>query len=209
VNFVSFFDSLRFTNWLNNGQGGADTERGAYTLLGGTAIPSNDTTVTADPGANFFLPSENEWYKAAYWDPATQGFLDFPAGSNDRTVCAAPGATPNTANCFGGVGMVTDVGAFTGSASPYGTFDQGGNVWEWNEQIAEGGSFRGIRGGGWFNEASSLAAASSRSILPPAGDGEIVGFRVASRVPEPDASVLAMVALAGLAARQARLERTR
>ena len=47
VNFVSFYDTLRFTNWLNNGQGSADTETGAYTLLGGTATPSNGLTVHA------------------------------------------------------------------------------------------------------------------------------------------------------------------
>ncbi len=64
VNYVSFYDSLRFANWLNNGQGSGDTETGAYTLLGGTATPSNGTTGTANPGANIFLPSENEWYEA-------------------------------------------------------------------------------------------------------------------------------------------------
>ncbi len=110
MNFVSFCDSLRFTNWLNNGQGSADTETGAYTLLGGTAIPSNGLTVTRNLGANIFLPGENEWYKASYWDPGTQNFLDFPAGSNAPTACATPAATPNTANCENAVFDVTDVG---------------------------------------------------------------------------------------------------
>ena len=65
VTYVSFYDSLRFSNWLNNGQGSASTETGAYTLLGGTATPSNGLTVTRNGGANIFLTSENEWYKAA------------------------------------------------------------------------------------------------------------------------------------------------
>lgn len=68
VNYVSFFDALRFANWLNNGQGSADTETGAYTLLGGTATPSNGLTAVRNPAAGVFLPSENEWYKAAYYD---------------------------------------------------------------------------------------------------------------------------------------------
>src|SRR5688572_8617488 len=51
VNFVSFYDALRFANWLNNGQGAGDTEMGAYTLLGGTATPSNGTTVARNTGA--------------------------------------------------------------------------------------------------------------------------------------------------------------
>ena len=58
--------------------------------------------------------------------------------------CAAPSATPNTANCEVAVGGPTDVGAYTLSASPYGTFDQGGNVSEWNETGL--GSTLGIRG---------------------------------------------------------------
>ncbi len=206
VNFVSFYDSLRFTNWLNNGQGSADTETGAYTLLGGTAIPSSGPTVLRNPGANIFLPSENEWYKAAYWDPGTQSFLDFPAGSNDPTVCAAPGATPNTANCDFAVGNVTDVGAFTGSASPNGTFDQGGNVWEWNEEIVLG-SLRGVRGGGRGTPALGAVgglAASDRLGTSPVNGDSTIGFRVASLVPEPGTGLLLMTGLAGLAARQAR-----
>src|SRR5213083_2600604 len=63
VNFVSFYDALRFANWMNNGQGSGDTETGAYTLLGGTATPSNGA-VTRNAGASIFLTSENEWYKA-------------------------------------------------------------------------------------------------------------------------------------------------
>jgi formylglycine-generating enzyme len=70
VNCVSFYDSLRFANWLSNGQGSADSETGAYTLLGGTATPSNGDTVTRNGGADIFLTSENEWYKAAYTAPA-------------------------------------------------------------------------------------------------------------------------------------------
>jgi formylglycine-generating enzyme required for sulfatase activity len=69
VEYVSYFDALRFANWLNNGQGAGDTETGAYTLLGGTATPSNGTTVTRNAGATIVLTSENEWYKAAYYDP--------------------------------------------------------------------------------------------------------------------------------------------
>ena len=204
VILVSFYDALRFINWLNNGQGSADTETGAYTLLGGTATPSNGTTVMANPGANIFLPSENEWYKAAYWDPGTQSYFNYPAGSDTQPVCAAPGATPNTANCGNVVGTATDVGAYTGSASPSGTFDQGGNVFEWNEQITD--ERRGIRGGSWTGGAIGLGAFGPAS-AEPAFEGERNGFRVASLVPEPSTSLPAVIALVGLAARQARRKR--
>ena len=134
VVYVSFYDALRFANWLNNGQGSGSTETGAYTLLGGTPTPSNGPTVTRNLGAITVVPSENEWYKAAYYNPATSSYFQYPTSSNTVPTCAAPGATPNTANCIpGGPIKVTNVGAYTGSASPYGTFDQGGNVFQWNE----------------------------------------------------------------------------
>jgi formylglycine-generating enzyme required for sulfatase activity len=131
VNQVSFYDALRFVNWMHNGQENGDTETGAYTLVGGTPTPSS---VLFESGATLFLPSENEWYKAAYYDPSTASYFDYPAGSDIAITCSAPEATPKRANCGGGDGNLTDVGAYTGSASPYGTFDQGGSVWEWNEQ---------------------------------------------------------------------------
>ena len=52
VVYVSWYDAVRFTNWLNNGQGGpGTTEDGAYTLLGGTPVPSNADSITRNPGA--------------------------------------------------------------------------------------------------------------------------------------------------------------
>jgi len=69
----------------------------------------------------------------------------------------------------------------SGSASPYGTFDQGGNVYQWNEQIGNGfggpGSARGLRGGASVNGAGDLAA-SAVSDFGPAAALSYVGFRV-------------------------------
>ena len=73
--------------------------------------------------------------------------LRLSGGSNTQTTCAAPTATANTPTAAVPTGDLTPVGSYTGSASPYGTFDQGGNVWEWNEAIIERLAFRGIRGG--------------------------------------------------------------
>lgn len=73
VVFVSWYDCIRFANWLQNGQGNGDTESGSYTLLGGTPTPSNYATISRSAGAQWVLPSENEWYKAAYHHPASQG----------------------------------------------------------------------------------------------------------------------------------------
>jgi len=98
------------------------------------------------------------------------------------------------------VGTVTDVGSYTGSASPTGTFDQGGNVREWSEAVI--GSNRALRRAS-FTEPPSDLAASSRNISYPTNEYSDVGFRLAS-VPEPTTATLRAVALALLATRRRR-----
>jgi hypothetical protein len=83
VVYVSWYDAIRFANWLHNGQGGpGTTEDGAYTLLGGTPTPSNGDSITRNPGATWWLPSEDEWYKAAYHrnNGATSNYWLYPTG---------------------------------------------------------------------------------------------------------------------------------
>jgi len=173
VIYVSFYDALRFANWLHNGQltGAQDsstTENGAYDM-------SLGISVVRKAGAKVFLTSEDEWYKAAYFNGTA--YFAYPAGSNAQTTCALPGATSNTANCDNVVGNHTDAGSYTGSASPYGTFDQGGNVSEWNETLFLSWD-RGRRGGDFYNWPDDLAA-SHRLTAFPAASNYLFGFRVA------------------------------
>jgi len=196
VGYITFFDALRFANWLNNGQASGATETGAYPLQGGTPVPSNGATVTRNGGAITFLPSENEWYKAAYYSPGGV-YFDYPTGSDTPPTCAfPPTATPNTANCpTGGPNHgPSNVGGYTGSASPYGTFDQAANAAEWNETIAPIG-LRGIRGGCYDcfggQDAASPYADDPSKTYPD------TGFRVAM-VPEPDAGLSGLLAMTGL-----------
>src|SRR4051794_32076880 len=77
VSYVSWGDAARFANWLHNGQpmgaeGPGTTETGAYTLNGATT-DSALMAVASNAGANWFIPTENEWYKAAYYQPAAKG----------------------------------------------------------------------------------------------------------------------------------------
>jgi sulfatase modifying factor 1 len=208
VNHVSFFDILRFANWLNNGQGSGDTETGAYTLLGGGPIATNWPTLVRNEDAQIFLPSEDEWYKAAYYDEVA-GYFEYPMGSDTLPTCSTPVATANTANCWGSatgvpVPDLTAVGSYTGSASPNGTFDQGGNVWEYSEDLI-GFNSRGLRGGSISFDADALAA--SNRLKSSQSNGQYnIGFRVAgfpTWVPEPSVALLhstALLVLMGLAA---------
>jgi formylglycine-generating enzyme required for sulfatase activity len=153
------------------------------------------SSVVRKTGATIFLTSEDEWYKAAYFNGTS--YFDYPAGSDAQTGCVGPsGDTGNSANCNGVMGDLTNVGAYSLSESPYDTFDQGGNVWEWNEAII--GSLRGLRGGS-FGGLSIDLAASYRVGSNPANEGDSFGFRVAM-IPEPSTALLLACGLAGLAA---------
>lgn len=74
VCLVSWFDCARYCNWLHNGkpsgsQNNSTTEDGAYTLDGritGDALVKNS-------GAKYHMPTEDEWYKAAYYTSNKNG----------------------------------------------------------------------------------------------------------------------------------------
>ena len=215
VTDVSWFDAARFTNWLSNGQPigigevAASTEQGAYTLNGDTT----NGLETKNANAQYWIPSENEWYKAAYYDPnkggpGVGGYWTFATKSN-----SAPGNTvgntPNQANYYrndtgyttGGVnGYLTDVGAFTGSASAYGTYDQSGEVWQWNDAVV--GKY--LRGGSWGGSGdASYMDSSYRKNSNSTFENEDVGFRVAT-IPEPSVAVSFILAGSLLLARRRR-----
>jgi formylglycine-generating enzyme required for sulfatase activity len=177
VVYVSWFDAARMANWMMNGQGSGSTETGAYTLNG--AISG---IVLANAGAQVYIPTEDEWYKAAYYNSASQTYSLYPNGQNSITTADA--------NYEYSVGSSTDVGTYSSNPSSYGSFDQGGNVWELNDAVI--GSSRGLRGGSWRNYDYTLAS-SDRNDLDPSFEDDGFGFRLAS-VPEPSSLVLSVLA---------------
>jgi sulfatase modifying factor 1 len=195
ITYVSWFDAARFTNWMVNGQGtAASTESGAYTLLRGAI---SGTTPAKNSGATFYLPSENEWYKAAYYSPTLNsgagGYWGYATQSNSPPGNVV-GGTPNQANYFTNgrysatqsswyvesQNYLTEVGAFPSSRSYYGTFDQSGNVYQWTD--ATGTELVAIRGGSWQDEDVSAA---TRLVTSPDDENPICGFRIAALVATP------------------------
>jgi formylglycine-generating enzyme required for sulfatase activity len=204
VNFVNVWDAARFVNWLHNGQPGFlgyddkgipefhpvpqdrnSTEDGAYLNIGDLFA------FARQPGARFVLPTEDEWYKAAYHDKnagLAANYFDYPTGTNsmpghDVHESTNPGNNANMSRngvyAIGNPYYRSNVGDFELSESSYGTFDQGGNVWEWNETLYPFGGHRGYRGGPWANPVDELHA-NYREGNPPFDDGNTIGFRVAT-----------------------------
>ncbi len=207
VNYVSWGDAARFANWLHNGQlTGAQnlstTEDGSYYLDGATS-DAELMAVVRELDATWVIPSEDEWYKAAYYEGGSGVYYDYPTSSD-----SVPGYVNNSGNLSGpgtafkeggtdpgnyamydgdagtnGIGSPyyrTEVGEWENSDSPYGTSDQGGNVWEWNGAMLYG-SYRGLRGGSFYYRDSILHAAYryGSAYYFPTYEYSFIGFRVA------------------------------
>ena len=167
VKYVSWLDAVRFANWLHNNQptglqSASTTEAGAYTLngsMGGAFM------VARNSGAQFWVPSENEWYKAAYHQPASQGgdsddYWHYPTQSNTSPLNSAP--------------------------SFYGTLAQGENGYEWNDALSEFNiGWRGLRG-------NSGGPSTLYTFNFDSWEDSIISFRIAA-VPVPEPTVLGLV----------------
>lgn len=195
TNEVSWLEVVQFVNWLNTSTG----HQAAYRFTG-TQGTSNYTLATwssaeADNGTNlyrhkdafYYLPTEDEWVKAAYWNGTS---LQTWATTNDSQ--PIPGVDSNNGQSYPFDTGPWDVGS--GSEELNGTFDMMGNVWEWMEGPYSDTDFgadsaRGMRGGS-HHDADYRLASSARFGNYPAYEEYHFGFRVASEVPEPSSLML-------------------
>jgi formylglycine-generating enzyme required for sulfatase activity len=204
VNFVSWFDAARVSNWLMNGAtSSSSTETGAYTLNGATT----GIAPAVNNGATFYIPTEDQWYKAAYYKGGgtNAGYWNYATQSD--TAPRAVSATTVGSGTFGGVspvtsgtfanfnqkadwnsqdGNVTTVGT-NGGASAYGAFDMSGNLGEWNDLTGAAGTSRQTRGGHWSSDGSLGLSSAERESRAPSFGSNAVGFRLASPVSSPAA----------------------
>jgi formylglycine-generating enzyme required for sulfatase activity len=195
-------------NWLNTSTGGF----AAYKF---TTPGVNDNIALWTPAdtldydalnpfrslrTNYVLPSVDEWYKAAYYDPSSATYFDYPTGSNTPPTPVSGGTAANTAvysqPSFGqGPADITNAGGL----SPYGVMGLGGNVWELEETPNSTlpslpSSGRILRGGDWDDGAILFKSSTRPNSFSPGSESISVGFRVVSlssaAVPEPSSMVI-------------------
>lgn len=201
VVFVGWFEAARFANWLHNGASrGANMETGAYDLNGETR-----GSFMKEAKGKFWIPTEDEWYKAAFYDPrkgsgggywlyATQSdtipnsrppndtdansgnFFRLVDGSTDGNKGYA--VTGNT-DASDAINFLTDVGVYKKVHGFYGTFDQAGNVWDWVDNVVNGKHV--LRGGCWANDIGKIdVLRNSFRMLDPGFKHSTIGFRMAA-----------------------------
>lgn len=218
---LSWFEAARFVNWLNTSSGFSP----AYKFLETEVVIGRGTVVTEyefelwepdDPGfdvsnqfrnslANYVLPSRDEWYKAAYFNPDSEVYYNFATGSDMAPLAVASGTAPGTAvyKQFGVSAGPADI-MLAGGPSPNGTIGQSGNVGELIESefdgINDNSTFdREFRGGDWGTQSFALSSSGSGG-----GLGDIsfsnAGIRVVGlRIPEPSSlAVLLMFSLSSV-----------
>lgn len=221
--YITWNEAARFVNWLNTSHGFGVAYK--FSLQPGDVGYDSNQNVelwsTGESGfnpvnpyrnmqAHFVLPSEDEWYKAAYYDGVAGLYYDYPTGSDTVPTAVVGGTSPGTAVCGSLAGLPADIND-AGGLSPYGTMAQGGNVREWMEsafdQVNDSPTEVRTHRGAYYGRPPEQLSASQR-LLPnpgvetgdncnyPTYERYSIGFRVAI-VPEPaqSAAVVAVMAL--------------
>lgn len=206
---ITWYECAAFVNWLNTSTG----HQVAYQLnqantsltlwSSAEAWQAGGQNLYRHKDAYYFLPSEDEWYKAAYHknDGVTANYWQYATASDSiPDGIGFSGDTAFDAVCrdpfdLGHPNDVTNAGV----ASPYGTVGQNGNVFDWQETALDGindssSESRGVRGGSWGYSPYAIGAGDISSNTPDISDLEI-GFRIAS-VPEPSSVILLLFGVA-------------
>jgi formylglycine-generating enzyme len=175
VVYISWYDLARLANWYHYqkpciGRSQLGTTEGTNTVGAyDTRHFPHDHTEAVDyrklpfgrnKKALYWIPNEDEWYKAAHYDPTLdcqRKYWDYPVRTNDVPNNFEPPGNEFSVNFFretysiGKPNFLTEVGAYSAASSYFGTYDQGGNVWEWAEnwRLKDRGSekVRAVRGG--------------------------------------------------------------
>ena len=202
---ISWYEAAAFVNFLNTNSG----KTAAYNLTfsGSWSMtlqePTNAWTLGGtnryrNKNAYYFLPSEDEWYKAAYYNPAGTNYFLYPTASSSAPSSVASGTNPNTAVFYASGPSAYPPAEVTsaGGRSSYGTMGQGGNVREWIETSISGLNISTTENrptlGGFYGDVVGVLSSTNRASFAPTIENPNIGFRVAS-VPEPSTYALLLL----------------
>jgi len=215
VNFLSVYSAARFANWLHNGAPAnvptasvnSVVNTGAYTLAN---ISNPGSALIRNPGAQFYLPNRDEWFKAAFYSPALNngsgGYNLYATNTSSQpSISTDPTAVGTNLGYYGQTNSAIpmNAGGLANSMSYYEVIGMLGNVSEWLENS---NATQATWIGGWYNMpagslntwANSNFAGSLQSSMNMTG---AQGFRLAAvPVPEPSTIVMAglgLIAVAG------------
>ncbi|MCC5824136.1 MAG: SUMF1/EgtB/PvdO family nonheme iron enzyme [Phycisphaerales bacterium] len=206
---MSWEYAARYVNWLHNGKVNEQWafETGVYDTATFTFNPDGTPNhqTTRAPGARYWIPSIDEWVKAAHYDPnrygpGQEGYWLFPNGSNEPSIgglLPGDGGQSNAGGDWGQGPFPLDVGSFPDVQSPFGLLDLTGGVAEWLEP---GSSLHGVAGGTPFTyEDSGSPFSPDRIEFFFSGslhlNGSLIGLRLASVVPTPGTMIVALSAM--------------
>jgi formylglycine-generating enzyme required for sulfatase activity len=181
---VSWYEALQFCNYLTSG----DKSKGAYLWSGNNGNPGDflgidrDTAVSTY-GIVYVIPTEDEWYKAAYY--SSSGYSTYANGTSLAPL--------TTEACYDIYSSPWNVGS--GILEQNGTYDMMGNVWEWNESESTVFSGSYLRRSGCYDGRYNYMKSNGMSITFPENEDNDMGFRIAS-IPEP--ATIFMLGLGGL-----------
>ena len=183
---TTWYEAAKFANWLTTG----DAHTGAYRFdVNGSLTGVDRNAAVKAYGTVYVLPTEDEWHKAAYFKSNASGFTTYPTGDAVPVV--------NDDACYSLSQFSSSPwGVGSGSVENNGTYDMGGNQWEWIESAGDGSlddmdEDRVIRGGAYSSRLIGLAS-YFRYERDPTGDDDPYyryGMRIAA-IPEPASIVM-------------------
>ncbi len=176
---VSWYEAAQFCNWLTSG----DTNSGAYQFdASGTLTNVDRKAAVALFGDVYVIPSEDEWYKAAYYKPVNDGSYSLYASGLDTAPALGTPSGWNYDFVNGSPNYTWEIGF--GGQEQNGTYDMNGNVNEWNESAGDGtlddmAENRVFRGGAYNGDESYLHSSYRNVAYVPTTEFSVFGFRVA------------------------------
>lgn len=208
---ITWYEAAKFVNWLNTSTGGTAAYKfdgsGNFQLWTPGDAGYDANNLFRNSLAQYWLPSRDEWYKAAY-GKSDGTYSTYATGSNTIPVATSGGTTSGT-TVYGqtfsnGPADIENAGGL----SSYGTMAQGGNAFEWTESAADGVNNsetenRGRQGGAFYGGDGDLAASAFRFGQDSPSSDFMIGLRVAT-VPEPSALSLLAVGLGVVLCRRRR-----